>query len=177
MQRHWKYQTNNHCYFSQTCWADRLFNINRIMCVLTFSNCLGTFRTEYFIMPLVLRCSFQKILPAWNKVYGIKSPKEDHKHACLLKKHFQCSNQIEISGRPANIHLYLYQSNFYMYQIIALIRCGWKLTKFWKGLKKVLFPTTVLLFSDVWFQRSICIKYTEKSYLRKPNEWTSLKGG
>ena len=67
MKRQWKYQTNNHHYFSQMFWADRLFNINGIMCVLTFSNCLGTFRTEYFIMPLVLQCSFQKILPAWNK--------------------------------------------------------------------------------------------------------------
>ena len=63
-----------------------------------------------------------------------------------------------------------------MYQIIALIKLEWGLTKFWKGLeKKVLFPAISLLFSNIQFHKSVYIKYTEELYLKKPNKLAYIK--
>lgn len=105
MQRHWKYQTGSQCYFSQMRWADRLFNINSIMCVLTFSNCLGSFRTEYLIMLLVLQCSFWKILPDQNKMILDFHPTRTQTSLPFWKE-FPIFIHIKNSGR---IQTYIYE--------------------------------------------------------------------
>lgn len=155
MKRQWKYQTNNHHYFSQMCWADRLFNINGIMCVLTFSNCLGTFRTENFIMPLVLQCSFQKILPAWNKCMTLDFLVRRPQINLPFKEAFPVFKSDRNFRQTWNIHLYLYQFNFHMYQIIALIKLEWRLTILGRIGKNVLFPAASLLFSNIQFPKHI----------------------
>lgn len=137
MQTHWKYRTNNHCYFSQMCCADRLFNINRIMCVLTFSNCLVTFRTEHFIMPLVLQYSFQKILLAWNKCMTLDFLLRRLQTCLPFKEPFPMFKSDRNFRQTCKYILTLIP--ICMYQTIALIRLEWRLTKFWRGWKKSYF--------------------------------------